>query len=222
MEKLMSLFDGFDIEKIGALLPSADSLMKGLDGWMVLLVLAGPLLMLGFGIYYLFFAPKEANHSVGYRFFYAMSQVHVWQYTQRLAGIAYTGLGGILLLIIGLISFRFGFLTPPDMVWLAAKCLLWEVILVVIVTLAVDIIIILLFDSKGNPRKPGEKPLNLRLRSKPASRARSRTAASTGGTRRPRTGSAAQRPQRNTSAAQPQRRSTTQRPRAETPGSQKK
>ena len=61
MEKLMSIFEGFDIEKIGSLLPSAESLMSGLSGWMVLLVLVGPLLMLGFGIYYLFFAPKKGH-----------------------------------------------------------------------------------------------------------------------------------------------------------------
>lgn len=157
MEKLMSIFEGFDIEKLGGMLPSAESLMNGLTGWMVLLVLAGPLLMLGFGIYYLFFAPKEANHAMGYRFFYAMSRVEVWQHAQRLAGVAYAALGGILLLIIGLISMRFGRMAPPDMVWLAVKCLIWEVVLVIVATLAVDILIVVLYDYKGDPRKTGAK-----------------------------------------------------------------
>ena len=157
MEKLVAIFEGFDIEKLGQSLPSADALLDKMGMWLVLLVLAGPLLMLGFGLYYLFFAPEEANHSMGYRFFYAMSQVRVWQYAQRLAGLAYSALGGILLLIIGLISLRFAHLAPPDMVWLAAKCLLWEIILVIIATLAVDIIIVLLFDIKGEPRKNGIK-----------------------------------------------------------------
>lgn len=157
MEKLVAIFEGFDIEKLGQSLPSADALLDKMGMWLVLLVLAGPLLMLGFGLYYLFFAPEEANHSMGYRFFYAMSQVRVWQYAQRLAGLAYSALGGILLLIIGLISLRFAHLAPPDMVWLAAKCLLWEIILVIIATLAVDIIIVVLFDIKGEPRKNGIK-----------------------------------------------------------------
>ncbi len=160
MEKLMAIFDGFDIEKLGEQLPSAESLMQGLTGWVKLLVLIGPLLMLGFGIYYLFFSPKEANHSVGYRFFYAMSQIQVWQYAQRLAGLAYSVLGGVLLVIIGLVSLSFGSKPAPDMVWLAAKCLLWEVILAVIVTLAVDGMIIAFFDSKGNPRKSAANFLN--------------------------------------------------------------
>lgn len=159
MEKLMALFEGFDIEKLGTMLPSAESLMSGLTGWVVLMVLAGPLLMLGFGIYYLFFAPKEINHSVGYRFFYAMSNERVWQHAQRLAGISYAVLGGILLVIIGLISLSFAGMAPPDMVLRAAKCLLWEVVLVLIVTLAVDILLIVLYDGKGNVRKSAAKLL---------------------------------------------------------------
>lgn len=157
MEKLMSIFEGFEIEKLGGMLPSAESLMAGLSKWMVLLVLAGPLLMLGFGIYYLFFAPKEANHTIGYRFFYAMSRVEVWQHAQRLAGLAYAVLGGILLLIVGITSIRFGHMAPPDMVWLAVKCLLWEVVLIIIATLAVDILIVVLYDINGDPRKTGSK-----------------------------------------------------------------
>ena len=157
MEKLMSIFEGFDIEKLGSLLPSAESLMSGLSKWMVLLVLVGPLLLLGFGIYYWFFAPKEANHSMGYRFFYAMSRVEVWQYAQRLAGLAYTALGGILLLIMVLISLRFGHLAAPDMVWLAVKCLIWEVVLTIMATLAVDILIVVLYDYNGDPRESGKK-----------------------------------------------------------------
>lgn len=169
MEKLMAIFDGFDIEKLGEQLPSVEALMQGLKGWVTLLVLIGPMLMLGLGIYYLFFSPKEANHCVGYRFFYAMSQVQVWQYAQRLAGIAYTALGLILLVIMGLVSLSFGSLATPDMVWRAAKCLMWEVILAIIVTLTVDCIIIAFFDSKGNPRKSSAKLLN-RKRKAPARR----------------------------------------------------
>jgi uncharacterized membrane protein len=159
LEKLMAFFEGFDIEKLGGMLPSAESLMSGLTGWMRLLVLIGPLLMLGFGIYYLFFAPKEANHAMGYRFFYAMSREEVWQHAQRLAGVAYAALGGVLFIIIGLISLSFGRLVTPDLVWLAVKCLIWEVVLVIVATLAVDILIVVLYDYKGDPRKTGAKLL---------------------------------------------------------------
>lgn len=167
MEKLMAIFEGFDIEKIGDLLPSAESLMSGLTGWMRLLVIVGPLLMLGFGIYYLFFAPKEANHMMGYRFFYAMSHVEVWQHAQRLAGVAYAAVGGILFIIIGLISLSFGRLAAPDLVWVAVKCLIWEVVLVIIATLAVDILIVVLYDYNGDPRKSAAKLMSKKKTRKP-------------------------------------------------------
>ena len=157
MEKLMSIFEDFDFEKIGEMLPRAESMMSGLSGWMALLVLVGPLLLIGFGLYYLFFAPKEANHAMGYRFFYAMSRVEVWQHAQRLAGIVYVALGGVLFLIMGLFSLSFGALATPDMVWRAMKCMIWELVLVIIATLAMNILLMVLYDFKGNPRKPSAK-----------------------------------------------------------------
>ena len=82
-----------------------------------------------------------------------MSRVEVWQHAQRLAGLAYTVLGGILLIVMGLICLSFGKRLPPELVLLAAKCLIWEVVFTVAVTLAVDIIIVVLYDFKGEPRK---------------------------------------------------------------------
>lgn len=159
MEQLMSFFEDFDIENIGSKLPSAESLMEQLPGWMVLLVLIGPLLLLCFGLCYLFFAPKEANHSIGYRFSYAMSRVEVWQITQQLAGIAYAALGAILLIIMGIISLSFGTMAPPNLVWMAFQCLLWQVGLAFLVTLAINITIVVAFDVKGEPRELGNKLL---------------------------------------------------------------
>lgn len=164
MDKLISIFEGFDIENIGKMLPSAETVMGRLPGWMALLVLIGPLLILTLGVIYLFFPPKEANYAVGYRFFYAMSRVKVWQYTQRLAGIAYLVLGGILFLIMGLISLSFGHLAAPDLVWRAVKCLIWEVVLILIVTIGVDILIMVRYDYNGKPRKSSTKWTKARRR----------------------------------------------------------
>lgn len=158
MEKLMEIFEEFDIEKIGEWLPDPNTMFVGLDRWMVLLILAGPLVMLVLGIVYRFLAPKEANHSFGYRFFYAMAQVEVWQFAQKLAGVVFMGMGMVMTLIFGIISFRFGKLTPPDMVWLAVKCLLWQIVLAIIANLIINIIIIFNYDIKGNYRKDKPKP----------------------------------------------------------------
>jgi hypothetical protein len=155
LDKLMSIFEGLNLSGLKDKIPSAESLVSGLTGWSVFLVLLGPLLMLGLGIFYMFFAPKEANHVLGYRFFYAKSRVSVWQFAQRLAGMVYAGVGGILFIVMLIISLRFGRLAAPDMVWLAAKCVMWQVALALIATLAVNVVIVVLFDFKGNPRKNG-------------------------------------------------------------------
>jgi hypothetical protein len=62
-------------------------------------------------------------------------------------------LGGVLFFILGLICMSFSALPAPDMVWRAVKCLIWEVVLIIIATLAVDILIVLMYDHKGEPRK---------------------------------------------------------------------
>ena len=190
MEKLMSIFEGFDFENIGEKLPSAESMLSGLSGWMALLVLVGPLLLIGFGLYYLFFAPKEANHAMGYRFFYTMSRVEVWQHAQRLAGIVYVALGGTLFLIMGLFSLSFGALATPDMVWRAMKCMIWELVLVIIATLAVNIWLMILYDFKGNPRKASAKNAKSK---KPTAKRTPRYAAQP---QRPRSTTPTQRPRR--------------------------
>lgn len=206
MDKLISIFEGFDFAKIGEKLPNAESMMSGLSGWMVLLVLIGPLLLLGFGIYYLFFAPKEANHAVGYRFFYAMSREEVWQHAQRLAGIAYAGLGALLFVIMGLISLSFSALATPDMVWRAMKCMIWEVVLVIIATLTVDILIVVLYDFQGNPRKSTPKQAKNK---KPGAFGEKRTPRYSNPAQRPRSSAPAQRPRPSAPAQSPRRQPPT-------------
>ena len=155
MDKLMSIFEGLNLGGLKDKLPSVESLVSGLAGWSRFLVLIGPLLMLALGIFYMFFAPKEANHALGYRFFYAKSRVCVWQFAQRLGGLVYAVVGGILFIVMLIISFRFGRLAAPDLVWLAVKCVMWEIALVLISTLAVNVVIVVLYDFKGNLRKSG-------------------------------------------------------------------
>lgn len=157
MEKLVSLYEGLDLKNIGKLLPNPNAMMENLDRLMVILVMVGPLVMLGLGLYYFFLSPKEANHYTGYRFAYAMSQIPVWRFSQRVAGIALGGLGLVLTVIMSLISFRFAGMTPPDMVWLAVKCLIWEIVLAIIAILTVNVIIMVCYDFNGNPRRPGSR-----------------------------------------------------------------
>ena len=150
MEDLKSAADGFDLT---ALIPELADLLDALVPLMRLLVLAGPIALVGFGVFYFFFAPKEANHRCGYRFHYGMARVGVWQFTQKLAGLVYGPLGLILLIVMGILCAGFGSMDAPEMVWVGAKCILWEAALAAVATLAINITVIILYDSEGNRRK---------------------------------------------------------------------
>ena len=84
------------IESIGSKLPSLESLLGKLDLLVRVLVMAGPLALLGLGLYYFLLPPKEANHSAGYRFRYGMRKVKVWKFMQRIAGMVYSLVGLVL------------------------------------------------------------------------------------------------------------------------------
>ena len=141
---------------LGALIPSLDSVLGVMDILMRALVLAGPLSLLGFGLFFFLKPPKEANFSAGYRFRYGMSKVSVWQWMQHLAGMVYGGLGLVLTVVMGLICIRFGSMQAPEMVRLAVGCLVWELVLLVLATLAINTAVMVRYDRKGNLRSEME------------------------------------------------------------------
>ena len=145
-------------------LPDLSNAQSSLTTWMRVIVIAGPVLMLLLGLYYFFLSPPEANYRAGYRFRYAMSKVSVWQFTQRLAGLVYGGMGLVLTIIMIICMISFSDRTPPDLVWFTVKCILWQIILVMVATLAVNIYIMVKFDPKGNLREKsaGKKPVKKR------------------------------------------------------------
>ena len=137
---------------LGALIPSVDTLLGKLDLLMRILVMAGPLCLFGFGLFFFLFPPKEANYKAGYRFHYGMSRIQVWQFMQRLAGMVYGILGLVLTVVMGIICTGFATINAPDMVWKAVRCLLWEIGLVMLASIAINITVILLYDRKGYRR----------------------------------------------------------------------
>lgn len=141
---------------LGGLLPSLSSFMGFVEFLLVLAVMAGPLLLLIFGLIFLFSPPKEANYGVGYRFWWGMSSLEAWQYTQRLAGKVWTGLGGVLTVFMLIICIGFGALEPLDMAMRAGFCLLCEVVLTGIACLVINIIVMIRFDKDGFRRNETE------------------------------------------------------------------
>jgi hypothetical protein len=88
-----------------------------------------------------------------------MSRVAVWQFMQRLAGMVYGGLGIVLLIVMSVLCAKFAGMNEPDMVWFGFKCVVVELELILVATLAIDITIVAMFDRKGVSRR--EKRLAL-------------------------------------------------------------
>ena len=146
LDSLTALFEEFDL---AAFLPEVDTWMGWIETLLRLLVMAAPLLLLGFGLLYLLSPPKEANYRLGYRFYWSMASLDAWQFTHKLVGKVWTGMGLALTVIMALICNGFRRQEPMDMVWTAVKCLLWELALLGVSILAVNAVIMVVFDKDG-------------------------------------------------------------------------
>jgi uncharacterized membrane protein len=141
------------MDKIIDLIPSLDSLLGKLDLLSRILVMAGPLALLGLGLYYFLLPPKEANHSAGYRFRYGMRKIKVWLFMQRIAGMVYSLVGLVLTIVMAIICIRFGSMGAEEMLWSAVKCILWELGVIAVATLGINVTVVVFYDSEGNSRK---------------------------------------------------------------------
>ena len=145
-----SLLTDFDPAKI---FPDLSKLFDVMELILRISVLAGPLCLLGFGLWYLLAPAKEANHHVGYRFYWGMSSVEVWQFTQRLAGLVWTGLGLVMTIVMALICNGYRDLAQEAMLYSALTALGWELGIIVVSILAINITVMVRFDRKGYRRR---------------------------------------------------------------------
>lgn len=141
-----------EADAVGAL-PDLAHMFDKLEIVLRIAVMIGPLLLLGLGLLYLLASPKEANHTLGYRFYWGMSSVEVWQFTQRLAGIVWTVLGLAMSVVMAVICNGFRELARDAMIFLAMKTILWELVWVVLSILGIDLTVVALFDRKGYRRR---------------------------------------------------------------------
>lgn len=147
--KLVDLINNFDP---ASLLPKVDSVLGWIELAIRLCVMVAPVIMLVFGLTYWFLPAKEANHEAGYRFYFGMGSVDAWRFTQKLAGIAWTALGLILSVVMFFISSGFRGMEGTEMLDTAVACILWEIGLIAVVCLTINIILIIRYDRKGNLR----------------------------------------------------------------------
>lgn len=152
-DSVTGFLDDFDISK---LLPDLGTMLGKVDLVLRIGVLLAPLVILALGLLYFLTPPKEANHSFGYRFYWGMSSVESWRFTQKLAGAVWSVLGFVMLLVMALLCSSFKGMEAMAMVEKAVKYLFWELILIAVSCIAIDVTVMVLFDSKGVCRS--EKP----------------------------------------------------------------
>lgn len=146
VNSIKSIFESFDL---AAFLPELDKFIGWVELILRLAVMAAPLLLLGFGLLYLLAPPKEANYSLGYRFWWSMASLDAWQFTHKLVGRVWSVLGLVLTVIMALVCNGFRRMEPMGMVWSAVSCLIWELVLTALSCLAINAVIVAMFDKDG-------------------------------------------------------------------------
>lgn len=150
LDTIKGLMDGFDP---AAILPDIQKIIHYttlICRWSVLIA---PVLLLAMGIGYLLLAPREANHYFGYKTYFGMGSVEAWRFTQKLAGAVLGGLGLVLTIAMMVMAGGFDGLEPMDMVWRAIRCLIWQGALALIANLAINVVVFIRFNRKGNLRR---------------------------------------------------------------------
>ena len=116
-------------------------------------VLIGPILLLVLGLIYFFLPPKEANHRFGFRTYFGMGSVEAWKFTQKIGGLAFGGLGLILLIIMLFVIGGFNGKDHFEMVNTAMVAMLWQAGLALLARLATAVLAAVFFDRNGNRRR---------------------------------------------------------------------
>ncbi len=150
MEAINSLLNNLDITKW---VPDLDKVMSRLHTFSILAMLAGPIIMLVFGLLYFFKPPKEANYKFGFRTYYGMGSVEAWRYTQRIAGMVWGGLGLLLTIVMGIVCMVVGGKGTPAVVNAAAICLVCQVILMLLAYIGISVVVSRNFDKDGERRR---------------------------------------------------------------------
>lgn len=134
---------------LGALLPDIGFVIVLLRLLTGMLVLVGPVVLLIFGLMYTYKPPKEANYSVGYRFWWGMASLDAWTFTQKLAGKLFTLVGAGLSAVMLIVSLVLLFLPMMATVITAAVCLLIELLVIGGICIAINVIVMKKYDKDG-------------------------------------------------------------------------
>lgn len=148
-EALKSLINDFDPMK---LIPDLGNLLGWLELAVRISVMAGPVILLVLGVWYLLLPPKEANHFAGYRFYWGMGSVDAWRFTQRLAGIVWVVLGLGLTIAAVLVTNQYPDMNAMEMAYSAVSHILLQIGLAFGSCIIMNIVLFFMFDRHGRRR----------------------------------------------------------------------
>lgn len=142
----------FDMD-LSALVPEISVFLGATRAILVLAVLLGPVLLLVLATMYLLRPAPEANFKYGFRTYYGMGSIEAWQFSQKIAGLAFGVLGVLLLIAMFAIVLTFGKNDLMQFAGTVVVCLLGQIGLVLIARSVVAILCRTYFDKDGNRRK---------------------------------------------------------------------
>ncbi len=142
----------FDLD-LSWLVPEIGGFMGMVKFLMVLSMLAGPILLLTYGLLYMFKPAPYANYRFGYRTYFGMGSTEAWQYSQRIAGLAFTALGGVMLVAMIVVMCFFGKRDLLQNMTTAAICLSVQAVALLITRAVLAIVVSLYFDAFGDRRR---------------------------------------------------------------------
>ncbi len=135
------------------IVPKLNTLLSDIRLWTGLLLYAGPVLLLGIGLFCFFLSPKEANYRLGYFSIYGMGSVPAWRYSQKLGGLVMGGLGLLLLIVSIIISLVTAGKPLNDVMTTIYTVLIIQGSAAVAAYIGVEVTLIVRYDLAGNLRK---------------------------------------------------------------------
>ena len=149
MDIITKLFD-LDLAKF---VPEMPVFLGGLRAILVLAVLIGPILLVTLGAMYLLRPAPEANFKYGFRTYFGMGSVEAWKFSQKIAGLAFGGLGAVLLLIMFIVVLTFFKKDLFQIANSAIVCLIWQAGLTLIARITVFVMCCIYFARNGDRRR---------------------------------------------------------------------
>ena len=155
MDALSSLLKDFDIANF---LPEINTVMDKINLFCRICILLAPILVLLFGLKFLFLPAKNMK-GTGFRNFYVTGSMSSWRFTQRFAGLCWSVTGGTMLIGALILSFTFKKMDPLAIFKACLICLVIEMVLVLASRITITLNTAKYYDIKGKLR-PGKAPVS--------------------------------------------------------------